>query len=475
MTFMQFFSILRARWIVAIGVFTLIVVGTVGVSLLLAKQYLGVASVVIDVKPDPVSAMGYPTVAMPGFIATQSDIIQSDRVALRVIRDLKLLDNPQIRGEWQQTRGSEGSFQQWLVDLLQKQLDVKPSRESNVITISYKAQDPRFAAAMANAFAQAYIATTLELRVDPAKQYANFFDIRSKDARDSLEKAQAKLSAFQREKGIIASDERLDVENARLNELSSQLVALQAITAESGSRQTQSRGASGDRMPEVLNNALVAGMKADLTRSEAKMQELNSRYGDNHPQVIEARANIAELRRRIDGEVSRVTGGIAVTNTINRQREVQVRDELEKQRSKLLRLKAVRDEGLVLSREVENAQRGYDVVMARYTQTNLESLTTQSYVNMLTTAEPPSQPASPRILLNGLIAAVAGAMLALGTAFLVEISDRRIRAPEDVVAYLDLPVIGSLPKPGAKRYIRGRRFLPMEQRIAGLPSPSRSA
>lgn len=474
MTIQQIFSILRARWIVALSVFVVVVVGTIAISKLLPRQYVAVASVVVDVKPDPVSALAFSTSAIPGFIATQADIIQSDRVALRVIRELKLLENAGIRSEWQEKQGGEGSFQQWLVDLLQKQLDVKPSRESNVITISYKAQDPRFAAVMANAFAQAYIATTLELRVDPAKQYASFFDTRSKDARDTLEKAQAKLSAFQREKGIIASDERLDVENGRLNELSSQLVALQAVSAESGSRQSQSQG-NAERMPEVLNNALVAGLKGELTRNEAKLQEMNARYGDNHPSVIEARANIAELRRKIDTEVSRVTGGIAVTNTVNRQREAQVRTELENQRSKLLKLKAVRDEGSVLAREAENAQRAYDVVMARYTQTNLESLTTQSYVNVLTTAEPPAYPASPRVLLNTLVAVAVGALLALGIAFLVELGDRRIRAAEDVVAYLDLPVIGMLPKPGAKRSLRHRDSLSMQQRVVGLPSPSRSA
>jgi hypothetical protein len=78
---------------------------------------------------------------------------------------------------------------------------------------------------MANAFVQAYMDTALALRVNPARQYSGFFDQQVKDARDALEKAQAKVSAFQKAKGIIATDERLDVENARLNELSSQLVA----------------------------------------------------------------------------------------------------------------------------------------------------------------------------------------------------------------------------------------------------------
>jgi len=114
----------------------------------------------------------------------------------------------------------KGRLEIWLADLLQKKLEVKPSRESNVISVSYKAVDPGFAAAVANAFTQAYIETNIELKVAPARQYAQWFGEQGKSLRDNLEKAQAKLSAYQQEHGIVAIDERLDNETAKLNELS---------------------------------------------------------------------------------------------------------------------------------------------------------------------------------------------------------------------------------------------------------------
>jgi polysaccharide biosynthesis transport protein len=471
MTFGQFLSILQARKWAALLVFFLVVTTTVVVSLLLPKQYDAAASVVVDIKPDPVSAMAFQGMAMPSFMATQVDILTSDRVALRVIRDLKLAENPTLREQWQTEGEGKGTFEQWLIEILKKYLNVKPSRESNVIEISYRSPDPRFAAGLANAFAQAFIATTLELRVDPAKQYSTFFVGQSKDARIALETAQSKLSAFQRDKGIIAADERLDVENARLAELSSQLVQLQAVSSESGSRQQFAQGSQGDRMQEVLGNPLIGGLKADLTRNEARLQELNSKFGDNHPQVVEAKANITELRTRIDAEIRKVTGGVTVTNTINKQREAQVKRELDAQRSKLLQLKAVRDQGQVLVREVENAQRSYDNVMTRLNQTSMESQANQSYVNLLTTAQPPAEQASPKLLLNIALAIFLGALLAIGVALLLELSTRRVRAPEDVIAALGLPVLGVLPKPNAKRFVSGKRALLLQQRVIGLPAP----
>jgi len=475
MTFQQFLSILSARKWAALGVFLLVVATTVVVSLLLPKQYRGEASVVIDVKPDPVTMMTNPGIVLPSFMATQVDILTSERVARRVIRDLKLAESAQIRQQWQDATEGRGSVEQWLTDLLQKQLDVKPSRDSNVIAIAYKSPDPRFAAALANAFAQAYIATTLELRVDPAQNFRKFFDAQTKDAREALEAAQRRLSAYQQDKGIIASDERLDVENARLNELSSQLTQLQAIAAESASRQGQAQGASADRLQEVLNNPVVANLKAELARNEARLQELSARYGDSHPAVIESKANIAELRSRIDSEMRRVTGSVGVTDTINRQRVAQVNRELTSQRAKVLKMKAVRDEGAVLQREVENAQRVFDSVAARLNQTAMEAQANQSYANMLSVAQPPVEPASPKLLLNTALAVFLGTLLAIGVALLLELVDPRVRSAEDAVAALGLPVLGTLPKPGARRFVPGNRALPPGARLVALPAPVREA
>ena len=472
MTFGQFLSILRARKWAALLVFLLVVATTIAVSLLLPKQYTAAASVVIDVKPDPLAVMMNPSMVMPSFMATQVDILTSDRVALKVIRELKLLDNPQLREQWLEVTEGRGTIEQWLVDLLQKKLDVKPSRESNVIQIGYKAPDPRFAAALANAFANAYIATALELRVDPAKQFSAFFTVQSKEAREALERAQSKVSAFQQQKGIIATDERLDIENSRLNELSSQLVQMQAVASESGSRQTQAQGSQSDRIQEVLGSALIGGLKVELTRNEARLQELNAKLGENHPQVVEAKASIAELRSRIDAEIKRVVSGVTINNTINQQRESQVKRALDEQRAKVLRMKAVRDEGQVLVREVEAAQRTFDGLMARLTQTGMEAQSTQSFANMLTTAQPPAEHSSPKIVLNSVLAVFLGLLLAVGVALMLELSDRRVRAPDDIVAALGLPVLGTLPKPGAKRFHAGNRSLPMTQQALSLSPPN---
>ena len=446
MTIVQFFSILRARWKIMLLVLAAAVLGTALVNALLPKSYTSTVAVLVDVKsPDPIAGIIFPGMNSPSYMATQVDVIQSDRVSQYVVRALRLNEAAAMRDQWREATKGEGNFENWLADLLRKSLDVKPSRDSNVISVNYKAADPRFATAMANAYAQAYIDVSLELRVEPAKQYGRFFEERAKQLREKVEQARAKLTTFQRKKGIVGADERLDVENARLNELSSQMVGLQALGAETAGRQAQVRN-SPDRLQEVLNNPLIGSLKIELTRQESRLQEIGERLGANHPSVVELNASITETRARIDAETARLGGGVTVSNSINQARLGQLRSSLEAQRVKVLRLKESRDDLAVLAADVDAAQRAYDGVNARANQTELESRTTQTNLSVLNPASEPIQPSSPRTTLNMLLALFVGTLLAVGVAMLMELFDRRVRSPSELVHALDMPLLGVLAR-----------------------------
>jgi chain length determinant protein EpsF len=430
---------------------------TLIVSLVLPKSYKSTATIVVDMKPDPVSGMPQMSSMQPaGFLATQSDIIQSAHVAQRVVRELRLAESSQSRQQWVDTTGGKGNYEAWLGELIGKSLTVEPARESNVIEITYKSVDPSFSAVMANTFAKAYMESLVQMRVDPARGYSDYFEERGRMAREKLEKSQNRLVAAQKEKNILATDERLDVENAKLNELSTQLVLIRGLLADSGSRSAQSRGRA-EQTPDVLNNPLISNLKADLSRQQARLEELSARYGDNHPLVIELKANIAENNAKIRGEVQRVTGSLTVSNDINKAREAAALTAYEEQRAKLLKLKEQRSELSVLEKEVDSNQRIYDAIQFRQSQMNIEGNSSQSNVFLLSPATEPADPSSPKILLNMLVATVMGIVLAVLITFMYEMSDRRVRCAFDVVQGLELPVIGIMPRPDSGRRRWGKK------------------
>jgi succinoglycan biosynthesis transport protein ExoP len=478
MTFHQLLHILRARWSVVLLVLGFTVGLAMIVSLILPKRYTATAMLVVDqTRPDPVTGTAYTGNPSPAFMATQVDVLKSDRVAFQVMRKLGLNTDPEILAAWQEQDHENGSFDTWLGQHLVSALDVKPSRESNVISVSYKHGDPAKAASIANLFVQAYLDVDLALRVEPAKQYSNFFENRAKELRANLERAQAKLSSYQREKGVIVATEgQLDVENARLNELSSQLVAVQAVAAESGSRQQYAQS-GGDSLQEVVNNPNLAGLRSDIARAEAKLQEMSARMGENHPHLIESRANLASLRARLIAETRRVTGTMGVSNSINRQRETEIRVALETQRARVMRMRTAREEGSVLVRDVDAAQRAYDAVLGRLNQTSLESQATQSNSYVLAPAVAPFAPSSPRMMRNFLLAVVVGTILAMAAAILLEYIDRRVRTDEEISEILGLPLLGTLPGPGGNGRFVGRRIplVTPSSFFRRLPAPGKRA
>jgi chain length determinant protein EpsF len=473
MNITQFMTVLRARKRLALTWFFSLVAFSVVVTLVWPDHFRGDALVVVDVRPDPISGLIAEYGQTPSIVATQLDIINSDRVARRVVRDLNLTRDPDLRAKWQDDTDGKADIEEWTALLLQKHLDAKPSRESNVITISYTAPDPRFAAAVANAFMNAYLATLAELRVDPARGFASFFDRQVKDAHQAIEAAQAKLSEFQRSSGVTATDQRLDVETAKLNELAGQLVAMQTLASDTNSRQVQALSGKGDRLTDALNNPVIANLKFELDRSEANLQELNSRLGPKHPQVQQAQANVNELRAKLNAETSRVTGGVGVSAAVNQSRVAQVSAALEEERAKVLKLKQAHDTIDVLSQDVTNAQRNLDAITQRQSQTLLESQSQQNDVHALSPAVPPIKPAYPIMILNVLVGIFLGGIAAVVAVLRKERSDRRVRGPQDLADMLGLPVLGILPRPAF-----GRSAAPlslMAQRVISgrLPQPKR--
>jgi polysaccharide biosynthesis transport protein len=445
MTIAQLLSILKARWISAVVVLVLTVSTTIGISLLLPKTYTAFTTVVLDGRAvDPVA--GTPNQSSPSFMATQVDIINSDRVAQQVVTRLRLTENSALRQRWVEDTGGKGNFNTWVVELFKKRLIVKPARESSVLAIGYSNPEPRFASTIANAFAQSYIDVSIGLRSSPAKQYSEFFDARGKDLRAAVERAQAKLSEFQKANGLLNTDERFDIETQRLNELNSQLVVLQAIAIDSASRKNEAKNSS-DQIPDVINNALVTSLRSDLVRQESRLTEIRSKFGDEHPQVKELRASISELQKRMETETSRITGSVSVSNNINKNREIEIRASLDAQRAKVLKLRAQRDEAMVLQREAETAQRAYEQVTMRLNQSNLESQLTQTNISILSPATDPNEPSSPNITINSIIGIISGLILGVTTSVIREALNRKIRTLDDLHQKIDAPIIGYLPKP----------------------------
>lgn len=440
----QFLLILLARKKLVLGTLLLTVALALGWSVVQPRSYEATASVLLNYKGvDPLTGLTMPGQLMPGYMATQMDIIGSKNVALRVVDALRLASSRAVVRQFEAATDGKGTVRDWLADLLLRKLDIRPSRESSVVEISFSGADPAFAAAVANAFAGEYQRVSVQLKTEPAKNASTYFNEQTWQLRDNLEAAQARLSKYQQEKGIVSLDNnRVDVELSRLNDLSAQLVMAQAASMEAGSRERAAGGAVNS--PDVANNALIQNLRINLAAAEAKLAETGSRFGLNHPQYLAASAEAGRMRAELGSALGTVTRSVGANAEVYRQREAELRSELAAQKTRVLELNRTRDELGPLLKDLEGAQRAFDSASQRYSQTRIEALSEQSDISVLNPAVAPTEPSGPKVLLNTLVSIVLGTILGLGLALLRELMARPVRSSDDLKDVLGIPVLGAI-------------------------------
>jgi len=418
----QLWSILRARKLVVLSVLLATLLVAALVATLRPATYSASAPVLLDIRVDPLNATPVYGLVASNVLATQADIIRSERVAQRAVQllrpDGQALDPQALQAE---ARG------------LQKRLEVRPGRESNVIRINGLGATAEEAAQVANAFAQAYMDVSLEIRTQPAGRYTEWFEDQVGAARARLARAQRALSEYQQQSGIVTADERMDFETVRLNNLVQQLSAL------------HNNGRGGSAAVASDASPLVNNLRQDAARLEAKIGQASANLGPRHPEMLQMRSELAAMRSRIQGESSRVGAAAGQSASSLRERERDLRAAIDEQKARVLALNTNRGALSVLRSDVEAAQKDFEAVTASAAQTRLQSRSNQTNVIKLSPAVPPESPDGPGMPQLLALALVAGSFAGVAAALLLELFQRRVRSEGDLATLPNMRVIGTLP------------------------------
>lgn len=433
MSLHQLFSILRARRAAAGLILLLTLALALAWVLVRPDTYKAVAPVLVDVRMDPVGGTALQGMVAPNYMATQIDIVKSDRVAERMLQLLPADQDPVKR--WKEESLRKKAPQAWLAHKIQGYLEVKPARESNIINVAWVGRTPAEAALVANAFAQAYLDVSLEIKTNPAKRYAEWFDDQVKASRERLEQQQDKLSAFQQESGIVSADANGDFETARLTELSQQLSAMQSRPRTS--------------VADVSSNPVVATLRADVARAEAKVSEASATMGSAHPMMQRLQAELGSLRSRLSSESGHAAGSAESAARAGKAREQEIQKAIETQRAKVLALTKQRGQLSVLQRDVDTAQKAFEAVSAAAAQSRLQSLANQTNMVRISSAMVPTEKAGLTGAQTMMVAFVGGILLALAGALLLELGNRRVRNVDDLALVTRLPILATVPTAGA--------------------------
>ena len=460
----QYILALKARRKAFTIVLAVTVLTAIVVALVMPKRYDATATILIDSRDEQTLAPAHMSPReRAGYIFTQMDLITSGKVAHRVVRELKLAQQPGMREDWERDTGGTGSIDEWIANALLEKLKVD-SGASNILLVKYSASDPKVAADVANAFAKAYLEVALELRTEPSREAGQWFDEQVKALRADVTNAQSKLVAYQKQKGIAGADERMDVEYTRLAELNGELSRQKAATLDAQTRYSQAQeiikdGASLESFPEVLSNGYIITVKSALQAAEGRLAEQAEVYGPNHPTYQRTEAEVQGLKERLASEANKVVAGLGNAVKQNQKRVDELQAALKDQSDRIMKLREARVDLAVLTRDVESAQHAYDGALSRAMAVKVDSKVRQTNLAMLTPAVEPLKPAVPKVGLISALSVVIGLLLAAGVVYVLEMMDRRVRSRTDLESRLAVPSLGLLS-----------RWTPAGARL--LPSPN---
>lgn len=425
---------LKARWLAVAAIAGLVFLVVGALAFLQPRQYLGTSSLLLDLsQTDPTdndSQQQQGRIEASSIIATQVDLIKSAKVTDAVAQTAGFVDAtpadlpPEARRQQAAARVRAG-------------LTVETGRQSNVLQIQYLDPDPATAAKVANLAAQIYMREQVNLRASTARGSAEWFEARTADVRRRYEIAQKKLSDFQRAHGIIGVN-RMDLEAEKLKNLSAYLVQAQADAAAAHSK------SGSAAVPEVTTSLVVQNLQEAVATQAAKVADLAKTLGPNHPQMIAARTQLAELQSNLASARGTQAASMTANSSAASRREGELRGEMAAQESRMIRMSGVQDQLMVLARDVEAARQTYDTVRQRFNEAALKSQISQPNASILDQAAVPLFPARPNVPL-WLVAGIALGLLA-GIAWVVlnEILRPRVRTPTGLAAATEVEVIADL-------------------------------
>ena len=442
-------DVLRRRiWLIA-GCVLAALLAAGAVSWLSTPMYRGTTLLNLDSEGSTslefAGTAGRNAVPDPDALATETQLMRNREVAERVVAKLKLA------GGSEAAKPSSDAATRAALHV-QRSIEVKPVRGTNLIELSCIADSPKKAAELANTVAEAYIDWKLDLKFRVIGQASKFLTSQIEDAKQTLSAKEQRLLALGRQKDILDIAPQSNPTLQKLSALSQDVTSAMADRISKETRYTELQQANADSLPESLATAAILQQRSDLTRLE---REYNDKLGVFKPEWPAMQALHAQIEKaRLDlkvatrDAVAKAREAAKADYEMALRREESVKEALQGQRAEAMSMSRSTIDYNNLRIEVETQRALVDNLLKREAEMQVllrlqgERLTN---VRIVESALPPGAPFRPSYPKNALLGLIAGLFSGVGLAFLLDSLDRSLRSAEQVAQYLRLPVLGVIP------------------------------
>ena len=434
----------RRGWIVVLT-FLSAVVAASGVLLLVPGRYDAVATASIDPAgggSDQLMGSATGAAAIGLMQGNLVQLVQSQRVAVDVVKRLNLTGNPRTQQAYRDSDSfGRESIDEWMAVGLLKNLDAKFVNFTNVLSIKYKAADPNQAALVANAFLAATIDASIGMKAASADQTARWFAPQIESLRKELDEARSALEAFQARTNVVAPTTGADSETSTLMSITAELTNAKAGLSSLQSRLT-SDATDLSTDPSDPDLQLLASLKEKLSSAETNLEAAKNSLGANNPKMVSEGANIVAIRKQITDATNKMHQHLKDRIQLLESQVASLEAAKEEAQKSLIAVQAQRNRLGELERDVGFRIEELNAQEKTAAQARLQSKLTFADISILDKAAPPIAPAFPKPIVVIPVGAGAGLALGLVLALLAEMTDRRIRLPVDLEFATNAPLLG---------------------------------
>lgn len=402
----------------------------------------------------------------PASVRTEMEIIQSPELIGRVIDQLHLLEQPDFQQAlrqpaWLETmqrsvagsapanaepNNPERTLRMKAIHFISRHLNVGNDGRNYTIKISVTAADPVRAAAIANAFGAAYLADQLQAKYQVTERAAAWLNDRLRGLQKAAEEDERAVQTFRAEKNLTHVGDRNLTDQAML-EINSQWVAAKAqlAQAEARLRAAQDANSSDHAVSDVLNSPLIQRLQEQESTVRRSVADLSSRYGEQHPRLIDARAQLTNITQKINEEVGKIIEALANEVTVARAKESSLAQALKGAQNKNTSHGFEEVTLHQLEREAEASRLVYEHFLTRYKQTSEAKSLAENDARIVSPAQIPVEPYFPNKALWLVGGLVLGGLVGAGIAFGRDDGDRSLHTAGQVVAQLGVPCFALVP------------------------------
>ena len=452
---LDYWQVLRDRRWVVLGVLGVVVACALAITLLTTPVYRALATIKIERDTIKVVQSEGITPADSAFdrdfYLTQYELMRSRSLALHVIQDLSLIDHPYFRGKLASAPGKEDLAarrvrEKALVGPLLGALTIEPLRNSQLVRINFDSTEPELAARIANAYADAFIASNIEGRFQASSYAKKYLEERLAELKGRLEDTEKELVVFAGEEQIISlgkDEPPLAAQN--LSELNGSLARAQdeRIKAEADAR--QAKVGSGLGLPQVVENSLIQGLRQSRAMLSGQYQEKLRLYKADYPEMQQLQGQIQEIDRQIAAEVANIRTSLDLRYQSASERESLLSRRMDVLKKDVLDLERRSIQYNILKRDAATNQQLYDALLQRYKEIGVAGGIGANNISVVDRAEVPTGPYKPSLTKNLALALLLGSLLGIAAAFGLYVLDRRIHSAKALESLTGLPALGVVP------------------------------